>query len=111
MDIIQDKKRIIIRTVVHILIFILVIGFFVILTTMIAGKSKIEGVELTYESLRRAAVQCYALEGVYPTDLDYLKTHYGLRPDERKYAVYYEYIASNLMPDITVLPRGDDPEF
>ena len=55
------------------------------------------------EAIRRAAVTCYANEGIYPPDLAYLQQHYGIRIDEDNYVVHYEGIASNLMPDITVL--------
>ena len=58
-------------------------------------------------ALRRAAVACYAAEGIYPPDVDYLKEHYGIQVDEERYAVFYEVFASNLMPDITVLERDE----
>lgn len=58
------------------------------------------------EALRRGCVACYAAEGVYPPDLDYLKEHYGVQVDETRYRVYYTVDASNLMPDITVLEGG-----
>ena len=57
------------------------------------------------EAVRRGAVACYAAEGIYPPDLAYLETHYGLQVDHGRYAVKYEIFASNLMPDITVLER------
>lgn len=55
------------------------------------------------ESIRRAAVACYAAEGRYPPDMDYLARHYGLRPDYDRYAVFYEIHGENLMPEITVV--------
>ena len=55
------------------------------------------------EALRRATAACYAAEGVYPPDLQYLKDHYGIQVDETRYTVIYDSFASNLMPDITVL--------
>ena len=48
---------------------------------------------------------CYASEGVYPPDLEYLKDHYGVQIDEERYTVFYERFAQNLMPDITVLEK------
>lgn len=57
------------------------------------------------ESLRRAAVQCYALEGRYPPDLDYIRENYGVDPDPGRYTVVYHCFASNLLPEITVLPK------
>lgn len=55
--------------------------------------------------LRRAAVACYAAEGMYPPDLEYLEDHYGIQIDHRRYVVDYIPIAENLMPDITVLEK------
>lgn len=46
---------------------------------------------------------CYAIDGVYPPDLEYLKEHYGIQIDEDRYTVHYIPIAENLMPEITVL--------
>jgi len=54
-------------------------------------------------AIRRSCVACFAAEGSYPQDLDYLKDHYGLQVDEERYAVYFDVFAENLMPDITVL--------
>lgn len=54
-------------------------------------------------ALRRGCVACYAAEGCYPPDLDYLKERYGVQIDEARYTVYYSAFAENLMPDITVL--------
>ena len=65
-----------------------------------AGKQQLE------TALRRAAVSCYASEGFYPPDVAYLQEHYGLQFDEETYIVHYELLASNWMPEITVLERS-----
>ena len=56
-------------------------------------------------ALHRGCVACYATEGVYPPDLDYLRDRYGIQIDEEKYMVDYQVIGRNLMPSITVLER------
>ena len=53
----------------------------------------------------RAAVACYAAQGAYPPDLDYIEEHWGVQIDRSRYAVFYQVEGSNLMPDITVLER------
>ena len=55
------------------------------------------------EALRRGCVACYAAEGIYPPNLDYLKERYGVQVDGSRYTVFYSVFADNLMPDITVL--------
>jgi len=64
-----------------------------------------EGRQQLEQAIHRAAAACYAAEGIYPPDLDYLKEYYGIQVDESRFAVFYEVFASNLMPDITVLER------
>lgn len=54
------------------------------------------------ESVRKAAVHCYAVEGQYPENIEYLKENYGITYNEKRFMVHYEMIGSNLMPDIFV---------
>lgn len=56
-------------------------------------------------AIKRAAVQCYAIEGIYPPNLEYIKEHYGIVIDCRDYNIYYEVFADNIMPEIQVLER------
>ena len=64
-----------------------------------------EGRQQLETALRRAAVACYAAEGVYPPTVEYLQEHYGVQIEEERYIVFYEIFANNLMPDITVLEK------
>ena len=66
------------------------------------GQSQEDQLQLE-EAVRRAAVACYAAEGFYPPDLEYMKEHYGLQIDSERYTVVYEVFGTNLMPDITIL--------
>ena len=72
-----------------------------------AEKSRETELESAYESIRRAIVTCYAIEGRYPESYAYLKEHYPVRIDEEKYTVVYTAFASNLMPDVTILAHGE----
>ena len=71
----------------------------------VAESSAAENLRMTEDSLRRAVVSCYALEGQYPPDIAYLQEQYGLQIDMDRYMVHYEVFAENIMPDITVLER------
>ncbi len=51
--------------------------------------------------------QCYALEGKYPDDLAYLEDNYGLVLDRDKYIYHYSIFASNVYPDVKVIPIGE----
>jgi len=55
--------------------------------------------------IKRAAIQCYALEGAFPEDLYYLR-QYGVIFDTSRYYFRYEFDGiSNYMPNIYVIPR------
>ncbi|MEG1931135.1 MAG: hypothetical protein RR131_08350 [Anaerovorax sp.] len=91
--------------VITLLLFLCVFGFFLSGVGMIGGKTDKEGAQILEDALRRASVQCYATEGVYPPSADYLVAHYGIHINESKYTVRYSGFASNLMPDITVIRK------
>ncbi len=65
-----------------------------------------ENLQQAEEAIRRAAVACYAAEGFYPPNVDYLIDHYGIQVDETRYLVDYTVFAENLMPEITVLEKS-----
>lgn len=78
------------------------------LSQTLGERAAEESLALVEENVRRAAVQCYALEGAYPQSFDYLARRYGVAVDESRCRVDYIYIGSNLMPDITVVPLTGD---
>ena len=87
---------------------LLVIAALLIFLTSLSNQEQgrsAEGKRQLEDALRQASVACYAEEGIYPPDLDYLREHYGIQIDETRYTVVYDIFASNLMPDITVLEQ------
>lgn len=81
---------------------LVLVGFSTALDSLNSGHEAEDQRQLE-EALRRGCVACYATEGVYPPNLDYLKERYGVQVDEERYTVFYSVFADNLMPDITVL--------
>ncbi len=64
--------------------------------------------QFVYDAVHNAALTCYAVEGAYPQDLEYLREHYGLAYDRERYYVTYSAFASNQMPEIYVVKgKGD----
>ena len=64
-----------------------------------------EGLRMAQETVERAVVSCYSLEGVYPATYEDLKAKSGLAIDEEKYFVFYDIFASNIRPSVTVVER------
>ena len=95
------------RDVAAILIFIALIAAFVLLVNNITGKGDGRELEIVRDAVKNAALTCYAVEGMNPDDLTYLRQHYNLSFNEDKYMVYYRPFASNIMPSIKVVERGN----
>ena len=94
------------KDVAAIVIFIALIVAFVFLVNNITGKGNGRELEIVRDAVKNAALTCYAVEGMYPDDLSYLREHYNLSYNEERYIVSYEPLASNLMPSIKVVERG-----
>ena len=90
-----------------VLAVVILLFFLSALNNLKTGNSE-EGKLQLEQALQRCAVTCYATEGIYPPDVDYMKEHYGIQIDESKYLVRYEVFAENLMPEITVLVRKNE---
>lgn len=63
------------------------------------------GSEAIRAAVQRSALQCYAVEGVYPSGLEYLEENYGLQVNHEDYYVTYEAFASNMPPTVRVVRR------
>lgn len=74
-------------------------------TRSVSSGNREEQRALAERAVRRAVVSCYAIEGFYPPDIEYLREHYGLSVDE-KYVIHYEAFASNVFPIIEVMDMG-----
>ena len=102
--IIRDKKLSTLKKILPLALTALVLWALVVGTSKTQEQATGQAQKLTEESIRRAAVQCYALEGIYPVNIKYLMDHYGIRPDTNRFVIHYQYIADNLLPDIAVIP-------
>ena len=80
------------------------VGVFLNGVASMSNRMNQEGTETLQSAIARASVQCYAIEGRYPPSVQYLEENYGIRIDRNRFRVFYEGFASNIMPNITVIP-------
>ncbi|WP_367565909.1 hypothetical protein [Lacrimispora sp.] len=83
-------------------VFVCVVALFVSGIMSFSKNAGARGAETLRDAIRRASVQCYAIEGRYPPSVEYLEENYGIQIDRNRYNVFYSGFASNFMPDITV---------
>ena len=90
------------REIAIVLLMLLVLVGVWLLVGRVGKSSGDAQTKFVTEAVHNAALTCYAVEGAYPTDLEYLRSHYGLAYDQSRYLVRYDSFGSNLMPDISV---------
>ena len=94
------------KDVASILIFIALILAFVLLINNITNKNSGRELQIVRDAVKNAALTCYAVEGAYPMNLEYLVENYALRYNEERFIVFYDAFASNVMPEVRVNVRG-----
>jgi hypothetical protein len=101
----ESKRGTVLYRLLMLVICIGLVVWFAIGLRNVNQQQSQEGQRQLETALRRAAVSCYATEGVYPPDLEYLESHYGVQVNRDKYYVYYNIFADNIMPEITVVEK------
>ncbi len=92
---------------ISILTFALLLFCFAYGLRQIAKETERSGQVLLEQHLWQEIALCYALEGKYPSSIDYLLAHYPISYDANRYYIGYEIYGSNLLPDVTVMKRGE----
>ena len=88
---------------IPIIFTVVVMGMIVFGLRQTEESSRVEGMRILEESIRRAVVINYAVEGTYPGSIADIEEKYGIYVDRTKYLVHYSIFASNIMPDIAVI--------
>lgn len=94
------------RDIAALAVFVAIVLVFCLAVDKLTSASDDAELKLVRDAVKNAALTCYAVEGAYPEDLDYLREHYGLGYNEERYMIYYDAFASNVLPDIRVVERG-----
>ena len=95
------------KDIATILVFVALIVGFIFLINNVSDKNSTREIDIVRDAVKNAALTCYAVEGMYPENIQYLCDHYNLSYNADRYIVYYRPLASNLMPTIKVVERGN----
>lgn len=100
----QVKQRTIRRlTGVVLLVLAIVLAWFAM--GAIGANLREQGELSVRNAILSSAKQCCAIEGAYPSSLEYLENNYGLVVNRNDYAITYEVFADNVMPNVVVLAK------
>ncbi len=100
-----EKEKKSITSYLPIFVLVAVLVAFTFFANSMTGTNAAREKEILANAIDRSITQCYALEGVYPDNLTYLEEEYGLTYNKDRFFVDYQYIGSNLRPDITIIER------
>ena len=95
------------KEIAIVLLMLLLLGGVWVVISRLGTTSGEAQTQFVTDAVHNAAVTCYAVEGAYPDDLEYLRSHYGLAYDQSRYMVRYSAFASNLLPEIYVTEVGE----
>ena len=103
----MHRRKSLTRLLINIVIVAAAIIYVVVSINRISVGVANEDLERLENSLNRAAISCFSIEGFYPANVDYLIDNYGIVVNEEKYHVFYESYGANLKPEIRVIRRGN----
>lgn len=104
----EKNYRAVLTGLVSIMLFSAVIALLIVGIRFFSGQASEKGSDTLRDGIRRASVQCYAIEGRYPPSVEYLEENYGIKIDRDRYHIFYNGFASNIMPEITVIPAEQE---
>lgn len=87
-------------------IFLVIFFGFQMAVATVSRQTAAEEMQTLENAIQRDITQCYAVEGSYPSSLQYLKDNYGLHYDESRYFVDYQPLGSNILPEVTIIQKG-----
>lgn len=100
----QKRNRLLTRILGALVAILVVVALF-----MALGLAQRNAREQSAASLRQSildvAMQCAAVEGSFPSSLNYLEENYGLRINHDDFKVNYDVFAGNVVPSVVVTPR------
>ena len=74
--------------------------------TSVPEEMEEESIASIRRAVQQSALQCYVIEGVYPSDLAYLQENYGLRINTDAYIIASDAYAENQLPSVKVVKRN-----
>ena len=98
----SDKKTPLFIRILPVILLLLAVGMLTLFFLLPRKDISTGSSAAIREAVERSARQCYAVEGIYPPNLQYLQDHYGLQVNTKDFYVRYEAFASNLPPQVIV---------
>lgn len=90
------------KEIAIVLLMVLLLAGVYTLVSRLSNTQSSAQTQFVQDAVRNAALTCYAVEGAYPEDVEYLRQNYGLAYDRDRYMVSYDAAMGNMVPVIYV---------
>lgn len=98
------KKKLISGMTFSVVLFFGILMFFLVSLKNVSSDIDDNELVTLRKSIDRAIVNCYAIEGAYPENLEYIEKNYGVVVDKDKFRVIYEVLGPNILPNVIIEP-------
>ena len=102
----QNKKRPLVGGIVSALVFAAIAVMLYIGIQEMFASSQDESFNSTRDAIANAISNCYAMEGRYPPDMEYLQENYGVVIDPDIYVVNYQSGFGFVRPEVELIRIG-----
>ena len=102
------KKKLISGMTFSVVLFFGILMFFLVSLKNVSSDIDDNELVTLRKSIDRAIVNCYAIEGAYPENIEYIEDNYGVVIDHEKFFVVYNILGPNVRPDVMVAPIGEE---
>lgn len=98
------------RLLTSIPVMALIILLFLLFASSLQGRNHEKEREALESALENAVTYCYVMEGAYPKDIESLRETVKLHYDEDRFYIDYRYHGGNILPEVTILEKGEQHE-
>lgn len=107
MKLYKGNKRFNYRNVIiSLIVFAGIVAAFLISLRELSANAEDESKISAMNAIKKAIVTCYAVEGFYPPNIQYIEENYGIIIDHDKYVVNYQTLGSNTIPYVELVEAG-----
>ena len=93
------------RFAMLLLFFLLILTSFSAFTKILLKQNNAEKKQNIEKALTHSITQCYAIEGTYPPNLQYLEENYGIMYDAETYQITYVSHGAKRRPEVTITEK------
>lgn len=90
------------------ILFLAALLIFALCAGKLSDSNTNQEYHIVQNALERSITQCYAIEGTYPPNIEYLRDNYGFTYNTTHFYIDYQYIGGNLRPDVTIITKESE---